>query len=334
MRLAQIARKLQTTPSVIIKFIEQTFEVEIPSAPNTKIPDEYVTTILEHFSPEIIEKEITEVVTEAEGLTPEIKQPKVKEASENKLAPITHSEREEEEKKEKVVKPTSPKVEKEEKKEVKPISPELKKEVKKDEKEKSPKVKEEKKEKESVNVNEEISEELEELNIEDGVIKAPKIEVRGIKVIDKIELPSKQEKEIEEVEEDIKEGDDIESKESQSVETKNEVPEDQPITKPKVKENDTPKPKKPTVPSHQEQLQKELIAFEKELQIKREKEKRKKKTRYEQLMRERKALKKNGPKKSEPNVKSKKKQKQTADIEQAQMKPKTTWGKFIKWLNT
>ena len=52
MRLAQIARKVDSKPQEIRKFIHEKFEVELDADPNTKLDDDQVNAILEHFKVE------------------------------------------------------------------------------------------------------------------------------------------------------------------------------------------------------------------------------------------------------------------------------------------
>src|SRR5690554_8072650 len=82
MRLAQIARKLKVKSTKIVDFIEHKFEIQIPHAPNTKIPDEYIDDILVHFTPEETEAEVASL-DESKEETP-VFEPKVKERSEER----------------------------------------------------------------------------------------------------------------------------------------------------------------------------------------------------------------------------------------------------------
>lgn len=279
MRLAQIARKLNTTPNVIIKFIEQNFEVKIPSAPNTKIPDEYVPRILQYFSPDTTEDHVAKP-EETIPINDDLESKEVREET-------THSAEEN----------------------ITIIN-------KEDETNETDSVKEE--------APEEV-EEVKDLNIEDGVIKAPKVKVHGIKVIDKIELPSKPQKESVEIE--VK--DNIEDA------TEDNASKEQSKPKSQKKEKHKPSPKKSNSLSYQEEIQKIQNEYEKELKKRQEKEKQKKKANYERLMRERvKAKQKNDSNENRTKVNLKKDSDQTTVIEQTRKESKTTWGKFIKWLNS
>jgi hypothetical protein len=65
MRLAQIARKVQTKPAEIRSFIKNKFDVELESDPNIKLDDKQVKAILEEFKVEgVVEEKVEEVVVE------------------------------------------------------------------------------------------------------------------------------------------------------------------------------------------------------------------------------------------------------------------------------
>src|SRR5690554_1541047 len=132
MRLAQIARKLKVKSTEVVAFIEQKFEVQIPHAPYTKIPDEFVGKIIKHFAPTETENHVIEE-TEKEVLpSKELKEEETIQTQE-----------------------------------------ELTKESDVES------VLEAKKEIHDESHPEESTQETVELNIEDGVIKAPKVEVEG-----------------------------------------------------------------------------------------------------------------------------------------------------------
>ena len=61
MRLAQIARKVNTKPQEIRQFVKEKFDLELDSDPNTKLEEEQVNAIIEHFK---VEEEIVEEVKE------------------------------------------------------------------------------------------------------------------------------------------------------------------------------------------------------------------------------------------------------------------------------
>lgn len=52
MRLAQIARRVDTKPQDIRNFIKDKFDIELDADPNTKLEDEQVNAILDHFRTE------------------------------------------------------------------------------------------------------------------------------------------------------------------------------------------------------------------------------------------------------------------------------------------
>ncbi len=282
MRLAQIARKVQTPPTQIIKHIEQNFETTISSAPNTKIPEEYVQNILEHFGQSTAQKEEKTVSTDQ---------------------PLTKAQSELQPKEEKAVTPPQ-----------EDEAPSPTNEANLSESPLAEKTKENQTEPEA-------------LNIEDGVIKAPKVEVQGIKVVDKIELPTKKEEETED-------GEEKEKPTSSNEELSNTTAKEEPETKPKKTQKRKKQSRKPNVPSYEEQLKKDNAAYEKKLKEKREKEKQKKKSHYEKMMKERqKRQKQKSSKKAKSNT-SKSNDEQTTLVDQTKESPKTAWGKFIKWLNT
>ena len=65
MRLAQIARKVDSKPQDIRKFIQEKFNVELDADPNTKVDEEQVNAILEHFKKEeVVEETVIEEVKE------------------------------------------------------------------------------------------------------------------------------------------------------------------------------------------------------------------------------------------------------------------------------
>lgn len=71
MRLAQIARKVDSKPQEIRKFILDQFKVELDADPNTKLDDDQVNAILEHFKKEEVvesveKEEVDDVIEEVE----------------------------------------------------------------------------------------------------------------------------------------------------------------------------------------------------------------------------------------------------------------------------
>ncbi|PWH86062.1 hypothetical protein [Brumimicrobium oceani] len=295
MRLAQIARKLKVKTSEVVAFVDQKFEEQIVHAPNTKIPDDYVNDIIEHFTVE--EKAESEVKATPESTI--IEEPKGKIIAEEE----THEIIEQTEVDEQV---------------------------------------------ESI----EESEETHELNIEDGVIKAPKTEVQGIKVVGKIELPGDKPKETERTPEDLNDESAQEEKTVYNADNPSESTEEEKSNAEVKKEVETPtreskpvqeKKKVTNKKGNKSRKNKNSLTYEEErnlaqkkyreeLQKQKEIDKKKKKAKYEQMMQ------KKAAKSSSNKSKQKKKSKQTPKTiskKQVQQKEKPTslWGRFIYWLN-
>lgn len=166
---------------------------------------------------------------------------------------------------------------------------------------------------------EEVSDEHElteeDLNIVDGIIKAPEVEVSGVKVVGKIEIPEKKTEEADESEESNDSDSSLNEETSKSRGAERSK-------KPKKRRG-----KKEL--SYEEQKKRELEKYEKEKQRKLEQEKQKKKKYYEEKVL--KKVKQNNASRK----KNKKKQKHKEEEEELSVnQPKTLWGKFIRWLNT
>ncbi|MFA5575459.1 MAG: hypothetical protein WC994_10490 [Brumimicrobium sp.] len=162
----------------------------------------------------------------------------------------------------------------------------------------------------------ESSTEETDLIIEDGVIKAPKIEVEGVKVVGKIDLPEKKV---------ITKDEDPESEIAREVTpTSTKEVRKQKIAKPHNRKRNT------KTLSYDEQIKKEKREHSKKIQQKREAEKRKKKAYYENLMKERNQS--NLQKKKKIKTKAKSTKQKQVEIQEIE-KPKSIWGKFIYWLN-
>ena len=76
MRLGQLARKLSIKTTEILSFIEEKEGPEISNHPNSKVPDEFVDDILEHFTPSPVE-EIQKIIDSTDEA------PKVEEVTES-----------------------------------------------------------------------------------------------------------------------------------------------------------------------------------------------------------------------------------------------------------
>jgi hypothetical protein len=158
---------------------------------------------------------------------------------------------------------------------------------------------------EPVDISEEAQEVLDRLDPEDGVIKSPKVEVEGIKVMGKIELP---EVKVEEPE--------VESEEDKQERLRIEVEKEQAKIAKILKKQEEDKKRRE---------KKEA----KEQKIRREREKKKKKAYYEQN---------HAAKHTQaPKAKKKKKEVDVFEVKQKEAKQKeysnSVFGKFLKWLN-
>lgn len=159
----------------------------------------------------------------------------------------------------------------------------------------------------------ESTEETEEtiLNIEDGVIRAPKVKIEGVTVVGKIELPTKPE-----VQEEEKE-------EAKETVEKSEKP--KPTRIPRTPQK-TKNGRKSEL-NYEEEKQKERQAYKEELRRKKELAKKKKRAHYEAMVKEKGTK---LPKKKKP---TKAQQLQTEIEKKKENRPTSLWGRFIYWLN-
>lgn len=304
MRLAQLSRKLKVKPATIIQYIEKTFETEINSHPNSRIPDEYLENIYEAFIKVEIPKE-TEIATPPYPIEDEIIvekiEIKVNETKEEKNKETELQEVEESEKTEEAAQDPN-------------------------------------------ESTEESSEETVQLNIQDGVIRAPKVEIEGVKVIGKIDLPEKpvaveNTEENEESEESEESNETVDQAEKENTETTTI----QPATEQKnilVKtKNPRKKANKPTQDrqkrqkgeiSYEEQRRLDKAAYTEAVKRRKEEEKRKAKERYQELMKKKEAT---APKKKISKSREKAMQEKALIQKRKEEAPTTLWGKFIYWLN-
>jgi hypothetical protein len=286
MRLGQLSRKLKVKPQEIVTFIAENFSSTVEVHPNSKIEDDFIAKIEEHFK-------LTEN-PEKEG-----EKDSIEEAT---LASADHVEQTESK--------DERQIESEEIVEDTIVEEELEVPADNNTSESTDKAESAKENTDKdISQNEGIQEE--DLNLVDGVVKAPKVEVEGIKVVGKIDLPEKKEPAAE-----VEEGESPEQPEN-SKET----------VKPNKKRRERKKRskrKKPEI-SLEEQKRRELEAYEKEKAAIKEAEKRKKKKHYEQKV----AKQKTSVTKQKKKTKSTQKKETTSDSA-----PATLWGKFIKWLNT
>jgi hypothetical protein len=292
MRLGQLSRKINIKSTDIVEFIEKEFNDTIKNHPNCKVPDEYLTSIQSNFLIEDIEDSTHEEEESLDEIT-------TKEPVEITSEPEpTEQQNEADDDDQEEIKHDEP-TEKEDKSDsVKDIDTE--------------------------------DNDVHELIIEEGVIKAPKPEVEGIKVVGKIDLPEPNEETSESAEEDNSEGD---------VE-KAHVPQDTPVKKDidsnredKNKDKRSPNKKKSNSksrPSLEEKKKRQEERYKKEQAAKKKREKEKKKENYEKMMKE----KSSAPKKSIAKKQKKSNKKPDSQNKVSKDQPKTIWGKFMRWLNT
>ncbi len=288
MRLAQIARKLKVKTSEVVAFVDQKFGDQIVHAPNTRIPDDYVNAILEHFTVHQEEKS-EEIDSPTQFSTPE----QIEETQEVQAEVALDNEQAESQ-------------------------------------------------------IEEV-EETEELNIEDGVIKAPKVEVTGVKVVGKIDLPGDKAEEAEKESEEKSEEEIIETATPESnieeveevkateelIEEKIEVekpvePVKAPVQKKVVQTQNSNKNRKSLTYEEERSLAQQ--EYRNELKKKKEIDKKNKKANYERMMKER--LAKQTPKKTKRKKSKVETSKPITKVAVEKIdEPTTLWGKFIRWLN-
>ncbi|MDX1445803.1 hypothetical protein [Lishizhenia sp.] len=284
MRLGQLARRLSIKTDKIVKFLDESKDTQIGTHPNTKIPDEFVDDVINHFKPEPI-KEMKaaleamdeEVIPTTESVTTEEKEDteatQIPEATPNIPSDISKKE------------------EAEAHQEIDAIEP----------------IVEAQTEATEIELKEE---EEEELNIVDGVIKAPKQELGGVKVIGKIDLP---EPKAEPLEDDTEN----ETQEEKTVE----------IEKPNTKPKKQVKRKTP----EQRKRQQEERRRKQELAEQTAREERKKE--LEQQKRKEHYLKQLEEQKAKAPAKKKKKAKPNTKKKVKKEAPKGLWKKFLYWLN-
>lgn len=294
MRLGQLSRKIAVKPAEIVSFLKETYKIELSSHPNSKVNDEYIDSIIAHFKSD----EVNDLEVKEESSTQEKKEKSTEPVSEINSSELV-----------------------EEKEEIDDLIPKVSETISKEDNEvesdsiKGEDITEEK--------SEEFYEEEADLNVVDGIIKAPKVEVEGIKVVGKIELPEKPMDEPEELE---TENPDVISEESESSD------------KSEVKQYKEPSPKKKTLQkkkgkrktiTYEEQKEREQLIYEKKREAAEKKRKEQKRLNYEKLMEQKAAKTRVSSKK-----KAKKKSQNKTTIETNKPEPKTLWGKFLRWLNT
>lgn len=301
MRLGQLSRKLQVKTADIIEVLETKFDVTLNNHPNSKVPEELLAELEEIFKKEEV----------AETPTPTIELP-IDEVESEPVDITDNSDTEPEE---------NPQEEEIEEKQEEPIAETV----------------------EAI-VPEESSTSLEdeaELNIVDGIIKAPKVEVAGIKIIGKIDLPEKKV----DTEENVKAEENSETEQENPITDENgELSNtDNPSTNPPTEDEKTEVKKeyigekpRPTVrKSKPRRAEKVLLTPEEERKIKlKEAQKKKLEEQKAAKIKRRETYSQELKQKSTWQQKSKKsKAKKHSSNKMKVEKPTTVWGKFIYWLN-
>lgn len=285
MRLGQLARRLEINAKEIVAYLESEHNVEITNHPNSKLPDEVLDAVLENFKPSPIEEMNQALAIE-----------KIEEDQVPEVLIVTPTEEE-------VIEEVTPAMNEVEvaleKLETEPIT------------------------NSTVEDNADIAETEEEiipLNIVDGIIKAPKIDLDGIKVVGKIDLPEPK-KIIEAKEEEEKENISFGAEKEQSNSEQEKKIKKEKKKPSKSKQNLIKRPS-------QQELEERRIAREEKKRLEQlEKQKAKKKAHYQKQIAEQKTVqpKLKSTKKHSTSIKKKAKEKEE--------RPSSLWGKFMYWLN-
>ncbi len=151
--------------------------------------------------------------------------------------------------------------------------------------------------------------EHESINEVNGVIKAPKVELQGLKVLGKIELPEPRKKEP-----------DGNSDQSAGAETPSEKPGP-------GKQRNSPKPR-----GSQNRPRKNPVALERERRVREQEEQRKRQSELEKQRKAQHYHKRVKPKGPTKPVRIH--NEEVAPVEDIQPQPKTLWGRFVKWLTS
>jgi len=306
MRLGQLARKLDIKVNQIVDFLEKEHKVSIESDLNSKIEGKNLDFVLEKFKPEIEEVEIVEIKAEIDTPIDEAPEEKIEieEVIEQELVPESINI-------EKIKEPLA-----EESNEVEKIVEEHITEKTVEEK---------------LTVEDENGEII-ELNVVDGVIKAPKKELSGFKVVGKIEL-DKPKKGIQHIKtednETVNITEEIDNKKKELAQLKREKYLKRKEAKKKNQQKKSNRHSKRKVLTELELKEKQAeLLIEKRLQQTKV-DKNKKKKHYEQVI-------KSKPKSKHNKKKGKKKVDESVvkTVKQFEKEPTTTLGKIWKWFNT
>lgn len=183
------------------------------------------------------------------------------------------------------------------------------------------------------NNDNDIVDEEAELNIVDGIIKAPKIEFAGVKVVGKIELPEKKVEVVDEIEEietteipiENNELDISEQPQTESIEEVTETP----VKEEKLQPSPKPAQRK-TRPRRQEKI---LLTPEEERRIKLKEAQKKKLEAQKEKKQKRRETYSLELKPSKNNTSPQKQKKAKPKKAPKKKKPTSLWGRFIYWLN-
>jgi hypothetical protein len=307
MRLGQLARKLEVKPSEIAELLNSKHQLEISVHPNSKIPDEFIQEIKDHFyvEPFIEEVVVDELIVDEPIVAPieNIVEEPVTEAT-----PITKDASEEVVKVEETI-PVIPEV-------TETISPIVETTI-------TPESDEEENTSDEKEPNSETSEWENVEFISDDVksqadtIKVPKIDLEGLKVVGKIDLPEPK------VVTPDEEPDQDENLEEAPVK----------VSKPMKKSPRSSRPAKRKYTEKEKEEQAEKKKLEAHILFLKEQKEAKKKAHYAKVQEQQK-------KKATPPKKKKKKEVSNTDTAHKAKKkktkevaPTTFWGKFKKWLN-
>lgn len=295
MRLGQLARKVNKNQDEVRRFIEKEFNTELNHDPNVKIEQEHLDAVLDAFV-------VEEVTEEKPAEVSEVVEEKTNDEETKEMAEVSAESAEEEVEEA----PTE----------------ELEEELPADE------------------IEEESVEAVEldpfverPVDPDAELIKAPKVELEGFKVVGKIDLPEPkvvEEASTEEIDEldasmqainqDVKT-----AKVAEAVEVAENIEKDE-----EAEENSIYKDSKGIYHFSQEQLDNREKFFERKREKERlEREKEKKKRHYEDMMAQ---TKKDGTPKKAVKGQAPKKPSKKKVVEQKQ-EPTTLWGKFLRWLN-
>lgn len=285
MRLGQLARKLDVSTNEIVKFCASELRIEVLHHPNTKVPDESIDEIINHFG---VNEEIVSVEEDI-VLQDKVEQDLIHEKEMEILETVEENQHNQEE----LTDSEAPLV--------------------------------------AITENdEEIA-----LRLENGVIKAPKIELPKPKVVGKIDLPAPKIP-VEQLEEEV-DNDDLEnntdtsSTENSETDLKPALVEEKPV---KTKRSQTKKSNRTkggkkrevNVLTYEEEVRLKKEAYEKQRAAEIAAEKERKKRNYEQLM-------KNKQLETVKPKKKKGKNQETTQKREVKAKPTSLWGRFLYWLN-